>query len=295
MGSSEKNGTKIFLLKEYFSTFLDNHFEKSNEFSRFHFFQSTDTDLVFDDLTDENVHVPFKNVRSTYKRSVSDENERDIDVEDLMNIDDNGEHWLWGPVKRIRRSIDKLLGTDNPSGVDETTESQSAKKPLPKHRKKVLPSDDKRRNKKLLKTGGKLKTIGNRKMVMRPKRQEYDDDLDDDDEDDDDEILEPDSSGGSDLPELYPEVSEKEDRLCKYRLFFNQYTQQYSSIIYVKYCVNDTVRLSIIHNLHNLIIYCACIDSLTLTYSFNKLFTISQQHSSCADVTHTINSAHGRQ
>lgn len=183
--------------------------------------QSTDTDLVFDDLLDDNVHAPLKNAHSVNnKRSISDENERDIDVEELMHTDDSDEHWLWGSVKRIRRSIDKLLGTENPSEVSETTEQQpkSVKKPLPKHRKKVLVSEDKqRKNKKTLKNDGKSKVVSGKKRVMRPKRQDYDDlDEDDDEDDEDDEILDPVSSGNSFLPELYPEGPEKEDRLCKY-------------------------------------------------------------------------------
>lgn len=133
-----------------------------------------------------------------------------------MNTDDSDEHWLWGSVKRIRRSIDKLLGTESPSEASETTERQpkSSKKPLIKHRKKVLVDEDKRKMKKTVKSNGK----GSKKMVVRPKRQDYEDlDDDEEDEDDDEEILESErgSSGHSDIPELYPEVSEKEDRLCK--------------------------------------------------------------------------------
>lgn len=174
----------------------------------FHF-QSSNTDLVFEDHLDENVHTPIKNAHSINRRSISND-EGDIDVEELRNIDDSDEHWLWGSVKRIRRSIDKLLGTESPSKASETTERQpkSFKKPLPKHRKKV--SVNKR---KMLKNDGKLKAIGSKKMVMRPKRQEYEDIEDDEDEDDD--VLYPVSSGNSHLPELYPEVSEQEDRLCK--------------------------------------------------------------------------------
>lgn len=175
--------------------------------------QSSDTDLVFED---ENVHTPFKNAHSINRRSISTD-KRDIDVEELMNSDDSDEHWLWGSVKRIRRSIDKLLGTESPSEASETTERQpkSAKKPLPKHRKKVLPNEDKRKSqKKSSKNEGKA--VGRRKLVVRPKRQDYDDIEDDEDEDDDDDdVLEPVSSGNSYIPELYPEAPDKEDRLCK--------------------------------------------------------------------------------
>ncbi|XP_037037177.1 basement membrane-specific heparan sulfate proteoglycan core protein isoform X11 [Bradysia coprophila] len=181
--------------------------------------KSTDTDLVFDDLLDDNVHVPSKNAHSINKRSIPDEGERDIDVEELMSTNSD-EHWLWGSVKRIRRSIDKLLGTENPSDVGETTERQqkAVRKPLPKHRKKVLSSDDKPKAKKTFKSGGKVRAVGSKKMLLRPKRQEeYEDEDDNEDDEDLDENLEPVSSGNSYLPsELYPpEVSEKEDRLFR--------------------------------------------------------------------------------
>lgn len=185
-------------------------------------FQSTDTDLVFDDLLDDNVHVQTKNAHSINKRSISGEEERDIDVEELMSTNSD-EHWLWGSVKRIRRSIDKLLGTENPSDVSETTEPQrkSVRKPLPKHRKKVLSSDDKLKAKKSYKSAGKSRAVGRKNVLTRPKRQEEYDDDDDNEDEDDDENLEPVSSGNSYPPsEFYPpEVSEKEDRLCKYFYF----------------------------------------------------------------------------
>lgn len=182
--------------------------------------QSTDTDLIFEDHVDENIHTSFKNAHSISKRDISND-EGDIDVEELMNSDDSGEHWLWGSVKRIRRSIDKLLGTENPSEVNQSTERQPnhVRKPMPKHRKKVLANGEKRKNKKILKNDGKFKPVDSKKMVMRPKRQDYDDDDDEFDEDEDDGILEPVSSGSSSLPELYPEATEKEDRLCKYFYF----------------------------------------------------------------------------
>lgn len=207
-------------------------------------FQSSDTDLVFEDHPYENVHTPLKNAHSINRRSISND-ERDSDVEELMNIDDSDEHWLWGSVKRIRRSIDKLLGTEKPSEASETTERQpkSVKKPLSKQRKKILANNEKRKNKKAFKNGGKLKAIGSNKMVMRPKREEYDD-LDDD-EDDDDEILEQVSSGNSYIPEPYPEVevSEKEDRLCKFFCFIIMYITTTIKVITSnkhKYRVNRT-------------------------------------------------------
>lgn len=174
--------------------------------------------MVFEDHPDDNVHTPFKSALSINKRSISNE-ERDIDVEELMSSNDSDEHWLWGQVKRIRRSIDKLLGTESPSEASETTERhpKSVRKPLPKHRKKVLANDEKSKKKK---TFGKFRSVDGKKMLMRPKRQEYEDLDDDDDEDEDDEILEPNSSGHSFIPELYPEVSEKEDRLCECFLRF---------------------------------------------------------------------------
>lgn len=182
-------------------------------------FQLTDTDLVFEDLLDEDVHTPFKNAHSLNKRSISSD-EGDIDVEELFNIDESGEHWLWGSMKRIRRSIDKLLGTENPSEVSESTERQPnhMKKQVPKHRKKFLVNGEKGKYKKIFKNDGKFKSIGSKKMFMRSKRQDYEDDneFDDDEDEDDEDILEPVSSGGSPLPETeLPEVSEKEDRLCK--------------------------------------------------------------------------------
>lgn len=169
--------------------------------------------MVFEDHPDEN--TPLNSAHSINRRSTSND-ERDSDVEELMNIDDSDEHWLWGSVKRIRRSIDKLLGTEKPSEASDTTERQpkSVTKLLPKHRKKVLALNEKRKNKKALKKDGKLKATGSKKMLMRPKRQEYDDIDDEEDEDDEDEI----SSGNSYIPEAYPEVevTEKEDRLCKF-------------------------------------------------------------------------------
>lgn len=168
---------------------------------------------------DENIHVPFKNAHSTIKRSIGSD-DRELDVQELMDGDvDADEHWLWGPVKRIRRSIDKLLGTENPSDVNESTERQPKhhKKTTRKYRKKVLNSGGEKR--KIWKNDGKMKgaPVGSKKMTMRPKRQDYDEFDDDEDEEEDDEILEPISSGSSSLPEI--EVPEKEDRLCEY--YFN--------------------------------------------------------------------------
>lgn len=177
--------------------------------------------MVFEDHPNDNIHTPFKNAHSTNKRSIS--NNRDIEVEELMNVDDSDEHWLWGSMKRIRRSIDKLLGTENPSEVSQSTERQPkhAKKLMSKHRKKVLVGE-KRKMKKNFKNVVNSKSIDQSKQIggktMRPKRQDYDDGFDDDeDEEEDDENLEPISSGSSSLPEV--EVSEKEDRLCKYITF----------------------------------------------------------------------------
>lgn len=175
--------------------------------------------MVFDDLVDENVHTPSKNAHSVNKRSSTDE--RHTNVADLMDIEDSDDHWLWGSVKRIRRSIDKLLGTENPSDVSETTESQPTSTAMPKHRKKTLPSESMKKQRKA-KSERNVKLRGNKKLLMRPKRQEYED-LEDEEEDEDDEILEPNSSGHSYIPGLYPEhpdVPEKEDRLCKCFFFF---------------------------------------------------------------------------
>lgn len=174
---------------------------------------------MFDDLLDDN-YAPTKNAHSINKRSISGDTERDIDVEELMSTNSD-EHWLWGSVKRIRRSIDKLLGTESPSHVSETTERQTKPvgKSLPKHRKKVLSNDDKLKAKRTYKSGGKLRAVSSNKMSTRPKRNQEYDDVDDEDEDEEEEdALEPVASGHSYIPsELYPpEVSDKEDRLCKY-------------------------------------------------------------------------------
>lgn len=174
--------------------------------------------MVFEDHPNENIYTSFKNAHSTNKRSISN-NDRDIEVEELMNIDDSDEHWLWGSMKRIRRSIDKLLGTENPSEVSQSTERQPkhVRKPMIKHRKKVLVNGEKQKVKKNFKNVGNSKSIGGKTLAMRPKRQDYEYQIseDDEDEEEDDEILEPIASGSSSLPEVEQEVSEKEDRLCK--------------------------------------------------------------------------------
>lgn len=187
--------------------------------------------MVFDDLLDDGVNAPSKSAHSINKRSIADDvDERDIDVEELMNKNSD-ENWLWGSVKRIRRSIDKFLGTENPSDASATTERQQkpVRKPLPKHRKKVLHSGDKSNAKKTVKRAGQLRGAGSKRLPLRPKRQDYEDDDDFNDEDDEDNFV---SSGNSDLTtdpytDLRPEdrrderldertdVPEKEDRLCK--------------------------------------------------------------------------------
>lgn len=69
-----------------------------------------DADLVFDEqlLSDNEHHV-------INRRSPLDSN-IDSDVHDLLFDDPaiQDEHWLWDSVKRIRRSIDQLLGTQKP-------------------------------------------------------------------------------------------------------------------------------------------------------------------------------------
>lgn len=78
-----------------------------------------DTDIIFDDNPD----VANNHLHVASKRSINELNKiTDKDVEELLRKDltENDEHWLWGPVKRIKRSFSSLWGDDS----EETTQPE---------------------------------------------------------------------------------------------------------------------------------------------------------------------------
>lgn len=216
---------------------------------------------MFDDLPHISSIKDAKNNLLVNKRSLSN-NVPDIDVQDMLvqsnikqNIDDDdgddGVHWLWGSVRRIRRSLDKFLGTDtsvpsqhiddsaieinnnnkkvhrtkkdhhNTHGLGNKKNSTGHKlRKANKHGKKQISGNKQRGDR----TAVKLKR--NQNKLNRPKRQHDDDNGDeayeDDNEDGEEEELnnEINGSGGQHLPSspYYDneiDGNQKLEKLCK--------------------------------------------------------------------------------
>lgn len=202
-----------------------------------HFPQSTvddDADLVFDDtpviLADNHHHRTRSNALN--KRNVV---EVDSDVQDLLaadDDDDHNQHWLWGGVRRIRRSLNRLIGSEEDSEAAKAVPKRpkvdklNRKKSANKSKDKMLSKKDgKKKVNETTKSPKRLK--GRRMYVNRLKRQDepaYGDDGDDDD-DNDDEIDT--GSGENDISENDTEPNrqsgdmDQPEKLCKFKLETN--------------------------------------------------------------------------
>lgn len=141
-------------------------------------------DLLVNSLKDEQGSL-------SRRERLAVEEAEDADVQDILT---NDSHWLWGSVKRIRRSLDQLMGSDTPSEVlaQKTEESKKARKLKKtgttnklhkgkKHGKRAKNHDGQKLNR------SQKNELRNRPLIGRPKRQQ-DDEYGDTEVDDDDEI-----------------------------------------------------------------------------------------------------------
>lgn len=127
------------------------------------------------------------------RAEVADVQDVDSDVQDVLT-DTHDSHWLWGSVKRIRRSLDQLMGSDSPPAAvaqksDEPKKVRKLKKTGntnklhkgKKHGKRAKHSEGQKLNR------SHKNELKNRPLIGRPKRQQ-DDDYNDTEGDDEDEI-----------------------------------------------------------------------------------------------------------
>lgn len=145
------------------------------------------TDIIFEDIEEQ--HSDKHNINLVSKRSISDVNVPENDVQDILSDSGDDSHWIWGSVKRLKRSIDQMLQSDEDSH---------------KHVKRMASNDKINAEKPK-----KKKKYHKQTMADRKKRQDIDD-SEDYDEDDDDII----DGSGQDLETHDFEVSSKEERLC---------------------------------------------------------------------------------
>lgn len=157
------------------------------------------------DVEDFLVNRGDQGLLSRRERWAVDEPE-DADVQDVLtDVDDS--HWLWGSVKRIRRSLDQLMGSDMPSVAvaQKSDEPRKARKLKKAGTKNKLHKGKKHGKRTKNPEGHKLNRsqkieLNNRPLIGRPKRQQ-DDEYADTEVDEEDEIGSGDNSG---------------EKLCKY-------------------------------------------------------------------------------
>lgn len=124
---------------------------------------------------------------SRHERMAVEEAEDAQDVEDVLNDDS---HWLWGSVRRIRRGLDQLMGSDVPSvaAAQQSVEPKKARKLKKTITKNKLHKDKKHgkqaQNSEEHKLNRSRKAdLMNRPLIGRPKRQQDDEYADSDDDD----------------------------------------------------------------------------------------------------------------
>lgn len=154
------------------------------------------------------------------KRSLSDSNVPDKDVHDLLNDNDDG-HWLWSKVKRIRRSIEKLLSNENVDTHDQHPTKKS-------HKKAHSLNNDGKHPKHKVNHPRKVQPVkrSSHHRVERPRRN-YEDDDDEDIEDvedsEDPEDVDEDDGSGTHVTELIDSANHvvdnnQNEKLCEFRV-----------------------------------------------------------------------------
>lgn len=131
------------------------------------------TDVLFEDLTfdehlSESNKIDHNNKKIVSKRSLSEHNVPDINDTGADAADeDDANHWLWGSVKRLKRSLTNLLHSGEHHEANHKPEIRRRAKPHLQKRKRSHSS-----------------TLRLHKQSDRSKRQDTEyEELDDDDED----------------------------------------------------------------------------------------------------------------
>lgn len=165
--------------------------------------------------------------------------EVDSDVQDLLGAadddDDKPNHWLWGSVHRIRRSLNRLIGTDDdltvaPKRPNAAEKLNRKKSILERQKAKEKMALKKEAKKQLNETGKSKKLKGRRTYANRLKRQDEDEgDAYEDDENDDADngsgendintnVYNSDSNGSvteTESPNVQTTDMDRPERLCK--------------------------------------------------------------------------------
>lgn len=154
----------------------------------------SDTDLVFDDTLHSNSQHNSHNINLVSKRSIDNEDQNELidaddeDDDELSAIDHDDDHWLWGSVRRIRRSIDNIFGNKvRKVARKKHRKGLHNKKRIYKAHGKLLKKNrtNIKKHKKRDHLGPQIHNIiATDSFTTRPKRQNEGDDEDDDEDGD---------------------------------------------------------------------------------------------------------------